>query len=80
MLLHDKIGVSEKSDLNGGKNLHICIICQSGHFLNVNFNYKPKSYQGCHNLLMKSLKFNYVTVISVNHINYRIHLFLKKKL
>ena len=72
--------LKKKTDLNGGKNLYLCIICQSGYFLNVNFNYKPKAYQDCHDLFIKSLKFNYVTVISVNHINYRIQLLLKKKL
>ena len=57
MLEHDRIDLSEGTDINKNNELHKCIIYNYNYycFLKVNFKFQPKLCDDCHDFSCKSL-------------------------
>ena len=49
-----------------------CDLCHYWYFVDKNFNYEPYLCNGCHDMMMKTVSFNNVTVVSVKENAYRI--------
>ena len=48
-------------------------------FLDKNFNYKPYLYNGCYDLMQKSMTFNDVAIVSIKGNDCRIHFWYMSK-
>ena len=73
MLEYDRIHVSEGIDINKTKESKECDICHYWYFLDKDFKYKPYLCNGCHDLMQKAMNFNYVVIVSIKWIDYKIH-------
>ena len=47
MLEHDKIDASEGIDVSKIDSFRECIICYYWYFLDINFKFQPKVFNGC---------------------------------
>ena len=50
-----------------------CDLCHYWYFVDKNFNYQPYLCHGCHDMMIKSVSFNDVAIVSVKGNAYRIH-------
>ena len=73
MLEYDKIDISEGIDVNKTSASKECHICHYWYFKDIDFKYEPYLCNGCHDLVQKSMIFNYVAIVYVNGSAYRIH-------
>ena len=74
MLEYKRIHVSEGIDTNKSRDkLKECDLCNYWYLVDKNFNYEPYLCNGCHDLMMKAVRFNVVAVVSVRGNDYRIH-------
>ena len=60
MLCFDRIDVSEEVDINKTSAPKECNICHYWHFLNKGFKFQPNVCNGCHDLLMMSLRLSVI--------------------
>ena len=51
MLEHERIGISERIDLNKLDGSKECGICHYWYFLDKTSTYEPYLYNGCHDLM-----------------------------
>ena len=54
---HNRIYVSEETDVNKTIGSHECIICH-------NWWFQPKVYDGCQDLMQKAMSVNVVAIVS----------------
>ena len=79
MLEYDKIDISEGIDVNKTSASKECHICHYWYFKDIDFKYEPYLCNGCHDLVQKSMIFNYVAIVYVNGSAYRIHFWYMSK-
>ena len=79
MLEYDRIDISEGNDTNKASKSKKCDICHCWYFLGKNFSYEPYLYDGCHDLIQKTMNFNDVSIASIKGNDYRIHFWCMRK-
>ena len=80
MLEYDRIDLSEGIDFNKCEETsRKCSLCQYYYFLNKNFNYQRHLCGGCHDMSIKALSMQHLTIIYHNGYAYRVnYLFMSK--
>ena len=80
MLEYDRIDLSAGIDVNRCEDTsRKCSLCQYYYFLNKNFNYQRYLYDGCHDMSVKALSMQHLTIIYHNGQTYRVdYLFMSK--
>ena len=80
MLEYDRIDLSEGIEVNKcEKTSRKCSLCQYYYFLNKNFNYQRYLCDGCHDMSVKVLSMQHLTIIYHNGYAYRVnYLFMRK--
>ena len=73
MLEYERIDVSEVIDINKSDKSKECDICHYWYFLDRSFTYEPYLCNGCHDLVQKTVIFNYVAVVPAKGSDYRTH-------
>ena len=61
---YNSIYVSEETDVNKTTGSHECIIYHNWCFLQINLRFQPKVYDGCQDLMQKSMTVNDVAIVS----------------
>ena len=79
MLEDDRIDISEGIDINKTNTSKECDICHYWNFLDKGFQYEPYLYNGCHDLMQKTMNFNDVAVASIKGNDYRIYFWYMSK-
>ena len=79
MLEYDKIDILEGIDINKASASKECDICHYWYFLNKNFSYDPYLYNGCRDLIQKSMNFNDVAIVSIKGNDHKIHFWYMSK-
>ena len=67
MLEYDRI------DINKTNSSKKCDICLYWYFLDKVFKYEPYLYNGCHDLMQKTLNFNDVAIVPIKGNDHRTH-------
>ena len=70
---------SEGIDINKTNASKECDICHYWYFLDKNFKYELYLYNGCHDLMQKTIIFNDVAIVSVKWSDFRIHFWYMSK-
>ena len=80
MLEYNRIDLSEGIDVNKCEETsRKCSLCQYYYFLNKNFNYERHLCDGCHDMSVKALSMQHLTIIYHNRYAYRVnYLFMSK--
>ena len=65
MLEYDRIDISKGTDVNKTNLSKKCDICHYWCFKDIGFKYKPYLCNGCHDLVQKTMSFNYITIVYV---------------
>ena len=80
MLEYDRINLCEGIDVNKCEETsRKCSLCQYYYFLNKNFNYQRHLCDGCHDMSVKALSMQHLTIIYHNVYAYRVnYLFMSK--
>ena len=80
MLEYDRINLSEGIDVNKCEETsRKCSLCQYYYFLNKNFNYQRYLCDGCHDMSVKALSMQHLTIIYHNGQAYRVnYLFMSR--
>ena len=65
MLEHDRIDISEATDIKETNAPKKCKICHYWYFKNIGFKYEPYLCNGCHGLMQKAISFNDVAIVYV---------------
>ena len=73
MLEYDRIDDSEGIEVNKTNASKECDICHYWYFLGKGFRYEPYLYNGCHDLMQKTMSFNDVAIVYVKGNNFRFH-------
>ena len=71
MLEYDRIDISEGTDVNRCED--ISRKCQYYYFLNKNFNYQRYLCDGCHDMSVKALSMQHLTIIYHGGHAYRVN-------
>ena len=79
MLEYDRIGISKGIDVNNTNASEGCDICHYWYFKDIGFKYKSYLCNGCHDLMIKAMNFNDVTIVYVKGSAYRIHFWYMSK-
>ena len=79
MLEYDKIDILEGIDINKASASKECDICHYWYFLNKNFSYDPYLYNGCRDLIQKSMNFYDVAIVSTKGNDHKIHFWYMSK-
>ena len=79
MLEYDRIDISEGIDTNKTSASKECNICHYWYLLDKNFNYEPYLCNGCHDLMLNTINFNDVAIVSIKGNDYRIHFWYMSK-
>ena len=80
MLEYDRIDLSEGIDVNKCEDTsRKCSLCQYYYFLNKNFNYQRRLCDGCHDMSVKALSMQNITIIYHGGNAYRVnYMFMSK--
>ena len=80
MLEYERTDLSEGIDVNKCEETSKkCSLYQSYYFLNKNFNFKRHLCDGCHDMSVKALSMQHLTIIYHNGYAYRVnYLFMSK--
>ena len=73
MLEYDKINISEWIDVNKTNESKECTPCHYWYFLNKNCSYGPYVWDGCYNIVQKSISFKNIAIFHVKKSVYRIN-------
>ena len=71
MLYFDRIDVFEESDINKTSASKDCDICHYWYFLDKGFTFQPCVCNGCHDVLMMSMKLSDIAILNINGADYR---------
>ena len=70
MLYFDRIYISERIDVNKTRASKECDICHYWFFLNKGFKFQPNVCNGCHDLLMMSIKLSGTVILNIKVYDY----------
>ena len=70
MTYYNRIDVSEDIDVKKTIVSKKCIICHYWYFLDKRLRFQPTIYNGCHDVLMKSVDINNITILNINVVDY----------
>ena len=74
MLEYDRIDLSEGIDVNRWEDTSKnCSLCKYYYFLNKNFNYQIYLCDGCHDMCVKALSMQHLTIIYHGGHAYRVN-------
>ena len=74
MLEHDRIDLSEEIDVNKWEDTsRKCTLCHYYYFVFKNFNYQRHICDGCHDISVKALSMQHLTIIYYNGLAYRVN-------
>ena len=79
MLEYEKIDISEEVYVNETDLSKECDICQYWYFKDIGFKYEPYLYNGCHDLIQKTMGFNNIAIVYIKENAYRIHFWYMSK-
>ena len=79
MLYFDRIDISEGTDVTKTSASRDCDICHYRFFLNHSFKFQPNDCNRCHILLMMSLNFSDIAILSIKGSDYRCIIILISK-
>ena len=81
MLEYDKIDISEGIDINKcEKTFRRCSLCKFHYFLDKNFSYGPYLCNGCHDMSLKAVSMQNLTIVNHNGKHYCVNFaFISKK-
>ena len=65
-----RIDVSEGIDVNKASESEVCDICHYWYFLNKGFKFQPYVCNRYHDLLMMSMKLNYMYILNIKGTDY----------
>ena len=70
MLYYDRIDFSKGIDVNNRSESKDCNILHFWYFLDYGFKFQPNVFNGCHDLLMKSMNLSDITILNNNGADY----------
>ena len=70
MLYFDRVDVSEGIDANKTSESKECNICHYWYFLDKSFKFEPNVCNGCHDLLIMSIKPSDIAILIIKGSNY----------
>ena len=73
MLKYDKIDITEGIDLDKANKSRECMFCHYWYYLNKNFSYGSFTFDGCYNIVQKSVDFKNIAIIHVKKSAYRVY-------
>ena len=73
MIEYERIGISERIDVNKTNLPKECDICHYWYFKDIGFKYEPYLCNGCHDLMQKAMGFNNIAIVYIKGSAYRIH-------
>lgn len=76
MIYYDRTGAPEGIDFNKTRTSKECDICRYWYFLDQAFKFRQYVCNGCHNLLMKFVGLNGISVLSIHSVDYCCSIFL----
>ena len=80
MLEYDRIDISEEIDVDMSDKSKECMLCHYWYFLNKTFSYGPYLYDGCYNIVQKSIKFKNIAIVHLRESAYGIYfLYMSKR-
>ena len=79
MLEYHRIDISEEIDVNKTNASEEFDICHYWYFLDKGFKYEPYLCNDCHDLMQKTMNFNYIAIVSVKGNDYRIYFWYMNK-
>ena len=65
MLKYDKVDISKGIDLNKTNKSKERMFCHFWYYLNKSFSYGPFTWEGCYNIVQKSIDFKNIAIIYV---------------
>ena len=71
MLYFNRIGVSERIDVNKTSESKKCDICHYWYFLNKSFTFQPNFCHRYHDLLMMSTNLSDIAILNIKSTDYR---------
>ena len=71
MLQYQKIGVSERIDVNKTSASEECELCHYWFFKDVGFKFEKNVYNGCHDLLMMAYSLKNIAILSSKGATFR---------
>ena len=79
MLVYERIGISDRIDVDKSDKSKECMLCHYWYFLDKNFSYRPFLCDGCYNMMQKCNKVKNIAIIHIKESIYRIcFLFMSK--
>ena len=69
----NRIDTTESIDTNKTDGSCECIICHHWYFLAKHFRFQPKVYNGCHDMIQKSMSFNDIAIVTAKRNYYTIN-------
>ena len=79
MLEYDRIDISEGIDNNRTNLSKECDVCHYWYFKDIGFKYEPYLFNGCHDLMQKTMGFKNVAIVYVKGSAYRINFWYMSK-
>ena len=73
MIQYDRIDLDEGIDVNKTSKSRKCWLCHFWYFTNKNFNYQKYYCVGCHDMSMKTVSINNLSIVWSKGNAYRIH-------
>ena len=70
MLYHDRIDVSEKTDVDKTSASKECDICHYWCFLNYSITFQPNICSKCHDLLIMSINLSNIAILNIKGSDY----------
>ena len=70
MLYYDKTEVFEEININETSASKECDICHYWYFLDKGFKFQPNVCNGCHDVLIMSMKLSDIAILYINSANY----------
>ena len=79
MLEYDRIGISERIDINKTNASKECDIRHYWYFLDKCFKHEPYLCNGYHDLMQKAMNLNDIAIVSIKGSDYRNHFWYMSK-
>ena len=79
MLEYNRIDILEEIDVNKTNASKECDICHYWYFKDIRFKYEPYFWNGCHDLMQKTMSSNDVVIVYIKGSAYRIHFWYMSK-
>ena len=73
MLKHDKIDISEETDVNKTDISKECMFCHCWYLLSKKFSYCPYNCDGCYDIVQRSKDSKNIAIVHIKKIAYRIY-------